>query len=111
MKEKPALEQHPLGSLSVEDLNMVMEFVLRSGSVKDLATHFGVSYPTMRARLDALIERLGKAAKGRPADPMADYLADLVNRGQISLYTAKKIREKHRRILKEKGGSHGPSDE
>lgn len=48
MSEKRPLEQHPLGRLDNEDLNMVLAFVLRSGSVKELAAHFGVSYPTMR---------------------------------------------------------------
>jgi hypothetical protein len=40
---------HPLLQLSEEDLNMVTEFVLVSGSIKDLARRYGISYPTMRA--------------------------------------------------------------
>lgn len=102
MSEKRPLEQHPLGRLDNEDLNMVLAFVLRSGSVKELAAHFGVSYPTMRARLDRLIERLEKAARGRRSDPMAELLADQVEQGHISLYAARRIRDLHRRLIKDK---------
>lgn len=102
MENKSALEQHPLGKLGEEDLNMVMEFVLRSGSVKDLAALFGVSYPTMRDRLNQLIERISQAAKGKKIDPMAECLADLVEQGSINLHTAKKVRELHRKLLREK---------
>jgi hypothetical protein len=101
MEKKSLLDRHPLGKLGEEDLNMVMEFVLRSGSVKDLAAHFGVSYPTMRERLDKLIARLGKAAEGKPVDPMADLLADLVDQGKLSLHMAKKVRDLHRKLLEE----------
>ena len=56
----PETDPHPLSRLSADDLNMVAAFVLVSGSIKDLAREYGVSYPTMRNRLDGLIERLRK---------------------------------------------------
>ena len=35
-----------------------MSFVLSSGSLKEMALRYRVSYPTVRNRLDELIERL-----------------------------------------------------
>jgi hypothetical protein len=95
----PETDPHPLTRLSVDDLNMVAAFVLVSGSIKDLAREYGVSYPTMRNRLDGLIERLRKHVEGRENDPMNDHLADLISRGMINPAAAKSIRELHRRAL------------
>lgn len=66
---------------------------MRSGSLKDLATTYSVSYPTIRARLDRVIERLGNAVAGKPPDPLSDMLANLVASGELSVTTARAIRE------------------
>jgi len=47
-----------LAKLSDEDVSFVKRFVLASGSMKDLATAYGISYPTVRLRLDRLIEKI-----------------------------------------------------
>lgn len=44
--------------LSDEDLSFIKRFVLASGSLKDLAKSYGISYPTVRLRLDRLIEKV-----------------------------------------------------
>lgn len=49
----------PMCRLGGEDQQFVLAFVLRSGSLKEMARLYGVSYPTVRNRLDGLIERLG----------------------------------------------------
>ncbi|MBL8764461.1 MAG: DUF2089 family protein [Phycisphaerae bacterium] len=84
---------HPLGQLDRDDLNIVTELVLQGGSIKDVAANFGVSYPTMRARLDRLIDRLKRAVEGRAPDPVTDLLAALVERGELSVASARAIRE------------------
>jgi hypothetical protein len=43
-KQNSDLERHPLGFLPIEDLDLITELVLRSGSLKDLATAYGVTY-------------------------------------------------------------------
>ena len=88
--------RHLLQQLDEDDLNMVTSFILVSGSIKDLATEYGVSYPTMRQRLDRLIERVRRLVDGAEADPLSDYLADLLTRGQLSRDVARRIRELHR---------------
>jgi hypothetical protein len=41
--------------LSDEDLSFIKRFVLASGSLKEMAEVYGVSYPTVRRRLDRVI--------------------------------------------------------
>jgi len=93
----PSLEGHPLSRLTREDLDLITEFVLRSGSFKDLAEAYGVSYPTIRSRMDALIERLKGAIEGKAPDPLSDLLANLVERGELSPSAARAIRDTARK--------------
>ena len=44
--------------LSEEDLNFVKRFVLSSGSLKEMAKIYGVTYPTVRSRLDRVIKQI-----------------------------------------------------
>ena len=44
--------------LSDEDRAFIKRFLLASGSLKDLAKSYGISYPTVRLRLDRLIEKI-----------------------------------------------------
>ena len=45
-------------NLSDEDLAFVRRFVLASGSLKNIAKQYGVTYPTIRLRLDRLIAKI-----------------------------------------------------
>ncbi len=44
--------------LSEEDLAFLKRFILTSGSLKELAAAYEVTYPTVRLRLDRLIEKI-----------------------------------------------------
>jgi hypothetical protein len=44
--------------LEEEDLAFIKRFILVSGSLKDLATAYHVTYPTLRLRLDRLIAKI-----------------------------------------------------
>ena len=44
--------------LTEEDLQFIKRFLLASGSLKELAKVYGITYPTIRLRLDRLIEKL-----------------------------------------------------
>lgn len=88
-----SLKGHPLSGLSREDLDLIMRLTLHSGSLKALARDYGVSYPTIRARLDRSIERLKTVLEGRTPDPLSELLADLVARGELSRPSAQAIRD------------------
>jgi len=47
-----------LSGMSEEDLGFIKRFLMASGSLKDVATEYGISYPTVRLRLDRLIEKI-----------------------------------------------------
>jgi hypothetical protein len=93
--------EHALAALPPEDLDLIAELVLKSGSIKDLASSYGVSYPTIRSRLDKVIERLQKVMDGRKPDPLSDLLAGLVERGEMTASTARTIRE----MVRKTGGT------
>lgn len=84
---------HPLGRLPREDQDLVVELVLKSGSLKELAEAYSVSYPTIRTRLDRVIERLKGVINGKKPDPLSDLLAAFVERGEMSASAARAVRE------------------
>jgi hypothetical protein len=92
--------QHPFLSLTAEELDLMLQFVLVSGSFKDLARVYEVSYPTIRARVDRMIDRLQRAVDGESSDPMMQLLADLVERGEITVSTAQLLRDVYRQTEK-----------
>jgi hypothetical protein len=50
----------PLAGLAPDDEKFILEFIKASGSLKDMATLLGISYPTVRNRLDEIIGKLGQ---------------------------------------------------
>src|SRR5205823_4414114 len=55
-----------LGGLPVEHQRFIEMFVLAGGNLKEIAEQVGVSYPTIRSRLDKVIEALrGEISKTR----------------------------------------------
>lgn len=44
--------------LSAEEQDFIMRFFLSSGSLKDMAKQLDVSYPTMRNKVDDLINKI-----------------------------------------------------
>lgn len=91
--DTPSQRRHPLLDLPREDLDLIAELVLQSGSLKGLAESYSVSYPTIRARLDKTIGRLKAILEGTTPDPISDMLALLVERGELTLSGARQLRE------------------
>ena len=56
-------ELPPLAKLSPDDQAFVLEFIKASGSLKQMAKLLKLSYPTVRNRLDEIIERVKLAEK------------------------------------------------
>ena len=48
----------PLLRLDPEEQRFIETFILESGSLKAMARHLGVSYPTVRNRLDDIIQKI-----------------------------------------------------
>lgn len=47
-----------LEEMGEEDLSFIKNFILCSGSLKQMAKMYKVTYPTMRLRLDRLIQKI-----------------------------------------------------
>lgn len=92
---------HPLEQLDETDREFVIRFVLASGSLKDVADGYGVSYPTIRARLDRLIGRLEELRQGQPINPLKELLANLIAKGEISPLAARRVLDVHRKELQQ----------
>lgn len=92
-EKQKELASHPLAVLPKEDLDLIVQLVLRSGSLKDLAAVYGVSYPTIRTRLDRVITRLAAAVEGKTPDELSELLATLVERGEMSVGAARLVRD------------------
>ena len=92
-EKRSNISDHVLGALPREHLDLIVEFVLQSGSLKDLATAYGVTYPTIRLRVDKVVERLRAAVDGKQPDPLKELLGQLVERGEISVSGARSIRD------------------
>ena len=75
-------ELPPLAQLSMEDQIFVAAFVKSHGSIKDMEALYGVSYPSIKNRLNR-ISRAFDFIDIDPADPAGDVLEDL-EKGNIS---------------------------
>ena len=78
-----------LGSLPVEHQRFIEMFVLAGGNLKEIAEQVGVSYPTIRSRLDKVIEALrGEIAKTRRVH---GTVLDAVDPGRSNAEVAAKL--------------------
>ncbi len=75
-----------LARLRYEDQVFVGEFVRSHGSIKDMEKAFGVSYPTVKNRLNRIAEQLSlvEVAVQGPAPAQADDVLAMLERGEIS---------------------------
>ena len=74
----------PLARLRYEDQVFVSEFVRSHGSLKDMEKAFGISYPTVKNRLNRIIEQLQLVEVEVGTSPVRDNTLDLLERGEIS---------------------------
>ena len=69
-------------TLSPDDLHLLRIFVLSEGRIRDMEAPLGLSYPTIRARLKALRQKVEGAA---PAPrPRAESVSEIIARLQAN---------------------------
>jgi hypothetical protein len=76
--------------LTDEDRDVLRVFLASRGNMKDLERHLGVSYPTARARFDALLGKLGIERTPAAPSPSRLELMEQVARGEIDIDEAMK---------------------
>lgn len=77
--------------LEADELTFVRRFVLASGSLKEMAEEYGVSYPTIRQRLDELIGKIRSGTKEKPVSELRRVIRRMVENGELDLPDARKI--------------------
>jgi hypothetical protein len=78
-------ELSALGKLSPEDQIFVIAFVRHHGSIKKMESLFGISYPTVKNRLNAISAALDKNFEAPSANL---YVLEQLSRGELSVAEA-----------------------
>ena len=87
-------------NLEEEELTFVKNFLLSSGSLKEIAKLYGVTYPTVRLRLDRLIQKI-KLGEEVESDPYVSLIKRLAVNEKVDFDTAKLLISEYRRQRKE----------
>ena len=82
--------------LEEEDVSFIKKFILASGSLKEVAAQYGVTYPTVRLRLDRLIQKI-RIGEDTAADPYIATIKRLVVNDKLDFDTAKLLIAEYKR--------------
>lgn len=85
-----------LANLAEEDLAFIKNFVLSSGSLKQMSQLYQVSYPTMRLRLDRLIEKI-RLNDNEMEDPFILLVKSLAIDDRYDVDTARILIDEYRK--------------
>ena len=75
-------------NLEEEDITFIKNFMLVSGSLKEMAAKYDVTCPTVRLRLDRLIDRI-KMTDDQEAEPYVKLIKRLALEDRLDFETAK----------------------
>lgn len=87
-------------NLEDEDISFIKKFLLASGSLKEMASQYGVTYPTVRLRLDKLIQKI-RISDDVGSDPYIGLVKRLAINDKLDFDTAKILISEYK---KQKGG-------
>src|SRR5262245_22098362 len=85
--------------LDDEDLAFLKRFVLASGSLKELAQVYGISYPTVRLRLDRLIAKIQVFDSQEQITEFERVARGLFADGRLDQHTLKALLAAHKKEL------------
>lgn len=77
-----------MASLEDEDVSFIKKFLLASGSLKEIAQQYGVTYPTVRLRLDKLIQKI-QIAEDISNEPYVALIKRMAIADKLDFDTAK----------------------
>jgi len=86
------------GRLSREQLALLESFLRARGNLRDMERELGISYPTVRNRVEALVRILGLADPGVQADVVTDNAAT-VPQVVGAARAAERVSAERRRVL------------
>jgi hypothetical protein len=89
-----------ISNLEEEEINFMKKFILSSGSLKEIASLYDVTYPTVRLRLDRLIQKIQISEENKD-EPFISLIKQLAINDKLDFDTAKIIISKYNQIKKE----------
>lgn len=89
-----------MANLEDEDMAFIKNFILTSGSMKEMAQRYGVTYPTVRLRLDRLIQKI-KVCEDTAADPFVSLIKRLALNEKLDFDMAKLLVTEYKKLKKE----------
>lgn len=84
-------------NLEDDDVTFVKNFIMLSGSLKDIAKKYDVTYPTVRLRLDRLISRIN-VSEQTENEPYVALIKNLALDEKIDYATAKILINEYKKI-------------
>ena len=82
-------------NLDDAEIDFIKRFILESGSLKEMAAIYGVSYPTVRLRLDRLIQKIKLSDKEDLS--YVSLIKSMAIDGKITLDAAKILIEEYKK--------------
>lgn len=96
-----------MANLEDEDLTFIRKFIISSGSLKQLAQDYNVTYPTVRLRLDRLIQKI-KISEDNANNHFIALIKRLAIDEKFDVHTAKVLITEYQKINK-RGGDNDNS--
>lgn len=79
-----------MAGLEDEDVAFIKKFLLASGSLKEIAHQYGVTYPTVRLKLDKLIQKI-QISEDASNEPYIALIKRLAVNDKLDFGTAKML--------------------
>src|SRR5690554_1915868 len=86
-------------NLDDEDVSFIKKFIMSSGSLKEVANQYGVTYPTVRLRLDRLIQKI-QISEDNASEPYVALIKRLAINEKVDFDTAKILISEYKKISK-----------
>jgi hypothetical protein len=86
-----------MSNLDDEDVSFIKKFILASGSLKEIAKQYGVTYPTVRLRLDKLIQKI-QISENTANEPYIALIKRLAVNEKIDFETAKILINEYKKL-------------
>ena len=87
-------------NLDDEDVSFIKRFLLASGSLKEMARQYEVTYPTVRLRLDKLIQKI-KVSEDTESEPYIALIKRLAINDKLDFDTAKVLISEYKKLREE----------
>ena len=86
-----------IANLDDEDVSFIKKFLLASGSLKEMAKQYEVTYPTVRLRLDKLIQKI-KLSDKTETEPYIALIKKLAINDKLDFDTAKILISEYKKV-------------